>query len=312
MREAWNVFLDAPILGAGYQQFAWQHFIQQATSPNPIFFAYENTFASYAHNLAFQVLAEFGIVGFAILVGLTIWLIIAFRQNPSSEQWLIYAMLAVMLIHSMLEYPLHYLYFLAPFAILLTLASDTSIATVPSRPASITTLLILIVGTVLLAVMFISYRHLEQAYGGTSQRIVMNAATRDHLIQASKGGFFDAEIDHLLNILPAGLGSQEERRLQLQISDRSMRHRPTASRAYRHVFLLAINGNSTEAERYLTMATRAYPGSLADFARQVDTMSAKRPEDQELQDLCSLIDKERGKLTTTLPPNQVENGYAEN
>lgn len=286
--EAWRTFLAAPILGAGYEQFAWQHFLRQANSPNPIFFGYENLYVSHAHNLVFQVLAEFGLAGFAILASLVIWLLKAFRAKHSPEQWLVFALLAVLFAHSMLEYPLNYLYFLALFAILLTFASVEAATTLPARPIARGAAVAIVVGTVVLGLMMFSYRHLEQAYGGTSQRIVLNAETRDHLRAASSGGFFEPEIDHLLNILPVGLGGTAERALLLEISTRSFQHCPTAERAYRQVFLLAINGQPDSSARLLTMARAAYPNHFAGFVQQIENLLERHPDDRALRVLRSL------------------------
>lgn len=293
LREAWQAFLGAPLLGVGYQQFAWQHFVQQAATPNPIFFAYEDINVPDAHNLFFHVLAEFGVLGGALLLGLAVWLIAKFRSQTTSATWLIYAMLSILLIHSMLEYPLRYLYFLAPFAILLVLASDTSVATLSSTLMRIVSPVIMLLGAAILWATYSSYEHLAKAYGGTSESIVLDDVARDHLMKASAGGIFDPQIDHLLNVLPAGFGGSEERRLQLRISERSMRQSPTASRVYRHVFLLAINDNLDEARQYLTMATRAYPGSFKDFQAQIRGLREERPEDGLLRALGEIVEDHR-------------------
>jgi len=82
--EAWQMFLGAPLLGAGFGQFAWHHFLQQnasgATAAPGVF--------HHAHNIVLHLMAETGLAGAAIIVGAALmWLIDSRRVALDPERW---------------------------------------------------------------------------------------------------------------------------------------------------------------------------------------------------------------------------------
>jgi hypothetical protein len=67
----------------------------------------------HAHHLVFHTMAEFGIAGVAVpCAGLASLLLAMRRQEPAAHLWRFCAVLAILGIHSMLEYPLWYGYLL--------------------------------------------------------------------------------------------------------------------------------------------------------------------------------------------------------
>ncbi|HEY6897705.1 MAG TPA: Wzy polymerase domain-containing protein [Rhodocyclaceae bacterium] len=114
--EAWRMFLDAPLGGVGFGGFSWHAFVDQINA-NAQFASGEN-----AHNLFAQIAAEFGLPGLILLAG---GLLVALRflggvWRESPYRWVV-ACLGIQLIHSQLEYPLWYAYFLGVFSLLLGL-----------------------------------------------------------------------------------------------------------------------------------------------------------------------------------------------
>ena len=77
-------------------------------------------FNDHAHNLFLNVIAEFGLVGLAVLLAGTIpWLLSLWHQPRTPAMWWLLALIAVLAIHSLLEYPLWYTFFLGVAAIVL-------------------------------------------------------------------------------------------------------------------------------------------------------------------------------------------------
>ena len=79
---------------------------------------------THCHNLILQILAEMGLTGALLSAGTMlagVWRLIARPSNPANLFLLTAA--SVTMCHSMLEYPLWYIYFLAPFALMLSLSS---------------------------------------------------------------------------------------------------------------------------------------------------------------------------------------------
>ena len=114
--RAVRMFLEAPWIGAGFGRFPGRFFeIAPALAP-PL----PAAVTSHAHNLFLQVASELGLPGLLLLgAGLLLWWSGARRAKPSLEQAWLYGLLAVIGIHSLLEYPLWYAYFLGTAAIAL-------------------------------------------------------------------------------------------------------------------------------------------------------------------------------------------------
>jgi len=70
-RAAWEMFLQAPLLGVGFGNFAWEHFLLGVNLPP----AGGGVYFDHAHNFFAQLLAETGLVG-TLLVGVPVvlWL----------------------------------------------------------------------------------------------------------------------------------------------------------------------------------------------------------------------------------------------
>ncbi len=118
-KKAWIVFKQYPIFGYGFNEYAKQSVYLQLLFPNSP--ADDGLFTN-CHNLILQLLAETGITGTLIIVFSIIYLIYAILKNRSSlESLIIICMLSTTLTHSMLEYPLWYIYFLGPFIMFLSI-----------------------------------------------------------------------------------------------------------------------------------------------------------------------------------------------
>jgi len=107
-----------PLTGWGWGNLAYAHFI--TLFPNQRFCAMLDN----AHNLPLHVAVEFGLPVALLLCGYLVWRLLRARpwaEQDRRRQWA-WAALAVMGLHSLLEYPLRYGPFqLAAFACLLTL-----------------------------------------------------------------------------------------------------------------------------------------------------------------------------------------------
>lgn len=116
--KAWMVFKHHPLWGDGWNEYAKQSVLLHHLFPHaPL----NDGLFTNSHNLIMQLLAETGIIGTIIIVsGLaaSIWRII---KNSSLETIIILCMIGTTLSHSMLEYPLWYLYFLIPLVMFLAI-----------------------------------------------------------------------------------------------------------------------------------------------------------------------------------------------
>ena len=118
------MFSDAPLLGVGFRQFGYQHFVVNGAMPEPRVIG----FTDNAHNIFLQVLAEFGVIGLIVLISLAaLWVLGMLRQPRTPAHWWLWALALVVAVHSLLEYPLWYAFFLGVAAIVLGLGDSHGI-----------------------------------------------------------------------------------------------------------------------------------------------------------------------------------------
>ena len=121
-RTAWLMFVSAPTLGVGFRQFGLHNFVLNAEWRVSV------GFTDNAHNLVLHVMAEFGALGLlALVVGITPWLLGLLRQPRTPAFWWVLALGAVLAVHSMVEYPLWYAFFLGVAAVVLGLGEQRTL-----------------------------------------------------------------------------------------------------------------------------------------------------------------------------------------
>jgi O-antigen ligase len=130
MHKAWMVFRAHPLFGVGWSQFAAQSVALQLL-PQFAGDGFNSGLFTNAHNLILQLLAEMGGVLTAIVLLGFAWAVFPFfSRRAEPEGLLAVGCLAVTLIHSMLEYPLWYLYFLGMLVIFAALAPSQGVRSV--------------------------------------------------------------------------------------------------------------------------------------------------------------------------------------
>lgn len=281
--SALRIFAENPWSGAGYHRFAWSHFLQHAEAGQALHDPVLSP--DFVHNLPLQLLAEFGLAGGLIAGFVGYWLYAQYRRIDSAERWLLMGMITVLVIHSLLEYPLNYMYFLAPAAVLLALSDDRPITlAVPVNLSRLFMVVMLILGLSLLSIEFVSYQALENAYlriGKTGR--IDSSQDAQLLMQARQfGPFFEPEVDNIFNALRIEAKRPDKWKTLLAVSTRSIGHKMTASRLYRHILLLALNEDAESASRYLDMATKVYPSYRGHFEIQLARLRQELPEHKGL------------------------------
>lgn len=129
--KAWQIFTQHPLLGLGWDGYAFAGNELEVYGGFPK--VPESWLFANCHNLIFQLLAETGVLGSAIvLIGFIVLLrpyFIAGQASP--ENLLLMLLLAVTMMHSMFEYPLWYLPFLS-MLVLIMACSPIPPVTLPS------------------------------------------------------------------------------------------------------------------------------------------------------------------------------------
>lgn len=259
--KSWWMFMESPLWGIGVGNYGWYSFNYQAL---PEFSGVaEGVLFSHSHNLIMQVLAELGILGLlALLVMAIAWIrqILPDWKNPSC--WLILVLLIVLLIHSNLEYPLWFSYFLGIAAILLGLGSRTaqSIKFTPwlGQVAAIATQ---ILSVAILAITFLGVQEINV------NRLFMTATPEEHtatMRAVSKNPILTpwAEAAIALHGRP-GKDVIEQR---LSLSTRVFHYRPNSSIVNRQIYYLDLSGRINETSELMKKAFLVYPADFTNFA----------------------------------------------
>lgn len=271
--EAWLIFSQSPWLGSGFGQFAWQHFLlgPQLQRTN-ITGLYNN-----AHNLIFQLAAEAGISGLTVLfVSLGVWFNGLRRKAISAAHWWAYALLGVLAIHSLLEYPLWYSYFLAVAAILLGALDETHYRLKFPVAGNLVMLAVLSLGLLSLIQLRSGYQVLRDALT-VSQRSGVAALVR------ARDGLVDVHRNRLLlpyaELFMSSSAAVSEERLdaKLSLNSRVLRFIPTAPVVYRQALLLAQNGQADQARKMIEQAIWSYPDNV-EAHQQLLGLAQKDPE----------------------------------
>jgi O-antigen ligase len=258
--EAWLMFLDAPLAGIGLRQFAFQHFLLNAQLPPPRL--YEGV-VDNAHNLVMHTLAEFGLAGLCVLLaGLVAWVAALRRHAVTPQLWWILAVAGILGIHSMLEYPLWYAYFLGIAAVVIGVSERAALTAGSRSGGRLILFAVLALGWMALLNTYQDYRTLQSLHGvqkGTQPR-----NTAQVLLDLQQHSLFTPFVELALSRLM--VLDRERLEDKLAFNGNVMRFSPAADVAYRQAVLLALAGRTEEARAQWDLARRNYPESAADVA----------------------------------------------
>ena len=262
--ESWQMFMQSPWLGVGFGQFAWHHFQLM-----PVLQPADNIQGLYnnAHNLIFQIAAEAGFAGLLVLfVSLGVWLHGMRRATLGTAHWWGYAALGVLAIHSLLEYPLWYAYFMAVAAILLGALDETHYHLELRKIGRISVAAILLLGLLTLIQLRSGYQQLRETLviervSGVDGAVKAFHRHRDGLISIHGGSLMTPYVE--MFIVALSDVNAEHLGAKLEFNGRAMRFIPSHPVVYRQAFLLAQNGQIEEAKQLLEQAIWSYPSSVA-------------------------------------------------
>lgn len=284
-QTAWLLFLDAPVLGQGYRQYGLENFLLNADLPPPRVIG----FTDHAHNLVLNVMAEFGLVGLALLLaGTLLWGAGLLRQARTAQLWWLCGIASVLAIHSLLEYPLWYAFFLGPAALVLGLgearALELPAAERRSRRTRLALAAMLVLGWVSLGQVFRDYVYMENfatlRYKYLHATAEMNRQAREVLLQIPRSSLLAPWVDlGLARGIPV---SAEGLRDKLAVNRAAMRGFPIDDVVYRQAMLLALAGDEPGARRQWDRAVASFPrereaAALVLRRRVEDGVDALRP-----------------------------------
>ena len=275
-RESWLIFTQSPWLGVGFGQYAWHHFqLLPVLQQGSIVGLYNN-----AHNIVFHLAAETGLAGLLVLaVALGIWLRGLRHATLDVEHWWTYAVLGVLVIHSLLEYPMWYTYFMAIAALLLGALDETHYRLELRRVGRISVMAILLLGLVSLLQLFSGFRKLETVLAiprasGVEREATM-ARVRDGLIAVHSGSMLSAYAE--LSLSSFIEVNDKHLKEKLALNTRVMRFVPIGTVVYRQALLLAQANQLEQAKTLLVQAIWSYPQEFPRAHQLMEALAQKDP-----------------------------------
>jgi len=281
-QEAWQMFLQAPLLGIGFGEFTWQHFLYSEQAPDEI----RGGLYNHCHNVVLQVLAELGLPAALMLVGgVLFWLLGVIKAREfTPERWWLLVLLAILAIHSMLEYPLWYVYFLGIAAILLGVGETRFSRLNMQRVGRKLFVLLFAMGGLSLFNLVQSYSGFEGAFYGIGKNLSKQSGL-DSIEENAKEFVKQVMLIHRESLLASfaeiavsrGIVLDHENLAnKLAVNGRAMHAAPINEIAYRQAILLGLNGEHQAAARQFNLAAAAYPKDV-----EAVTMMLKRKAQQD-------------------------------
>jgi O-antigen ligase len=268
---AWPIALEHPVFGVGWGAFSGRYF-DFIAEPGVIAPAglYNNT-----HNIFLQLFAETGLTGLVLfLTPVAAWALAVLKIRPDARLWWMLATLGVFAIHSMLEYPLWYAYFLGIAALLLGLGAGPVFVPRLARVGRAFAATVILVGAWNLAVLWVDHRQFREVLRPSPEQLRNTdfAAVMTRLHQNT----LLAPYVELFTAFPSAV-AEENLSGRLLLNGRVIRFTPVSVLVYRQVLLLALAGRLPEAQALLIRVRRVYPAVPPEFERDLARLAREHP-----------------------------------
>jgi O-antigen ligase len=126
-KYGWTMFKTHPLLGVGWGEFPSYQFELVKTLGGV-------EIANNSHDIFIDLLAKTGLIGIAIvLIGLVAWLVRVVRAPQSAGRVFGIALIGVLTMHALVEYPQQYMFFLLPAMFVFGLLETRPLRLVPGR-----------------------------------------------------------------------------------------------------------------------------------------------------------------------------------
>ncbi len=276
--HAWHIFLSHPWLGGGWGDYAWNQYVQTDVLGRV-------EMAMNAHNIVLDLMAKVGVVGLlAVALPFFALLLAACKRRVTPELAFLYAIILVTAAHSMLEYPLHYLYFLLPFAFALGYVDERQLRFPSPNMTWMLVGVFTVCSVVLTGRMWIDYRSVEQLFYSLD-----DMATALPRYQQS-GELLLVPYGNL-SIANNAAVTREMAPLLAAIEHQAVRFYPGPGPVQHWAMTLAFQGKTEEA---VTQVRRLHDQYWAEYPQQSRSLtSACAKEVEGLEAFCSRLKAEK-------------------
>ena len=273
---AWLMFLSSPFLGIGFGEYAWHAFALSASLQG----AFPQGLDRHSHNLFLQLLAETGIAGLlCVAIPLASWLWRTPWRNLHPERCWAIGVLAVVGLHSMVEFPLWHANFLGMFALLFGIASPGGVVVEPTRLRRGLVLVLVLAGILTARGVWSDYRSFERWYlaleAKSARGEIPGKSDLESLMDLREDSLFGPYFERIAS--EAIALDEDDLGDKLALNSQVMRAYPMPSVVLRQIALLALSGRDAEAMRTLRAATRVYPEWTRQWLPTLEKLARDRP-----------------------------------
>ncbi len=277
-KAAWLTGRDHLWLGGGIGQYTWQFYLHVLDlMPTRLLAVPE-----HAHNIALHLFAEAGLPALLLLIVCAWrWLAPFLRQAWTPAYWYGAATLLVIALHSGLEYPLWYSFFLGPAALFAGALSPRNIVLRPTpalqplmRPALA---LALLAGGIVLATLLRDYSTLEDA---VNDRLgARTESERQQLYDEAVASLAGSPFRPYFDLVAAATQPETPENLaaKLDLCERAMRFSATRMMVFKCAHLQMLAGDREGARLSLRRAVAAYPAEAESILSQWQARAANEP-----------------------------------
>jgi Virulence factor membrane-bound polymerase, C-terminal/O-Antigen ligase len=292
-RQAWLMFTAAPIFGLGFKQFAWNNFLLTGQFPGT---ATDQGIIDHAHNLIFQVGAEFGVCGLIVLLGGLAWWGWSLRRAQiDPAQWWMVAVLGVLGLHSMLEYPLWYAYFLGIAAMVMGAAECGSPSVHDKSSGRLILCMCVLLGLVAFTNVYRDYRVMQSLQHIANHEPATASGPGNSSVQVlldlQRSSLFAPFIEFAL--ARRMLLNQEHLKDKIVLNQRAMHFQPSSDFAYRQALLLALSGDLAGMRAQWDLAVANFPNDRAEVLTVAQALD--KSGESGMKQLLSYAQQENGK-----------------
>ena len=265
-QKAWLSFLSSPWTGHGWGSFSSQSVLMHGALPNFEGLRTVNVLFTHCHNSVLQLLSEVGLLGTLWLAGCFLVLVLAcFKYAKRPESFFILALASITVCHSLLEYPLWYVYFLLPFALFWALVPRREVQSEGCGKLNWAAMLITVVALAMCVRLLFAYNDIMGVYGVAKNESVEVAASKKAKIHALIEREYLLDYYARMALIERSFDAYQGAELADEVENARLvaEYRPYNSYAIRWGMYQYRAGQEEAAKKWLDEVWLYYPTSIA-------------------------------------------------
>ena len=265
-QKAWLSFLSSPWTGHGWGSSSSQSVLMHGALPNLEGLRTVNVLFTHCHNSVLQLLSEVGLLGTLWLAGCFLALVfVCFKYAKRPESFFILALASITVCHSLLEYPLWYVYFLLPFALFWALVPRREAQQEACGKLNWAAMLTTVVALAMCARLLFAYNDIMGVYGVAKNESVEVAASKKAKIHALIEREYLLDYYARMALIERSFDAYQGAELADEVENARLvaEYRPYNSYAIRWGMYQYRAGQEDAAKKWLNEVWLYYPTSIA-------------------------------------------------